>query len=147
MHTNNISNAIKLNSFDVVSSKLKKQYCFVAVSLFLVSLPSTGMAQSSLDEAWLDCLRVYIGRHALTSAPPETIAEGALGNCRTEDIAVLEKASRRPTALRFILGPMTRGELEEIRADHELLRDDLRRQVISKVLDARLEQSSVQSEN
>mgnify|MGYP006872479991 CR=1 FL=1 len=88
--------------------------------------------------AWVECLQSYGRRHAKADATVETIATAAIGFCRSEDQAVLDLVSRRPTALRFVLGPLTREERQTIRENHERLREEFRERLMGDILEARM---------
>ncbi|MEG1451478.1 hypothetical protein [Brevundimonas sp.] len=128
---------------------MNKAIIVACVSTFAVCAPISAQAGDPYEtkEAtdWVDCLRNYADRHSPSSVDAETIATGAVGNCRSHDHAVLELASKRPTALRFILGPLTREERNDVREDHERLRQGLREQIIAYVLENRLEAGTTPS--
>lgn len=87
--------------------------------------------------AWVECLQAYGDRHVASDASVETIATAALGSCRDQEYEALATRMKRPTALRFVLGPLSRSEREVIREDHERVREEFRERLIGDLLEQR----------
>lgn len=121
---------------------MKKTMALTSAAILLACVPMYAKAGDISETkeaiAWLECLRNYADRHSPSSVDAETVATAAIGNCRAEDQDVLTLISRRPTALRFVLGPLTRQERDDIREEHERVREGLREGLVSRVLENRL---------
>ena len=87
--------------------------------------------------AWVECLQTYADRHVASDVSVETIATAAMGYCRDHDRDVLASRMKRPMALRFVLGPLTRAERDEVREDHEGMREEFKERLIGDLIERR----------
>lgn len=115
----------------------------VAIAALAALSVSSAAHAGALDNApaegvaWVECLQTYADRHVSTDVSVETLATAAMGSCRDHDRAVLASRMRRPVALRFVLGPLTRAERDEVREDHESMREEFKERLIGDLIERR----------